>query len=394
MDIEKLNEAIGKIDASIVEAALSDGSSAKATVIVKRPWLKWVAAAVAIVVFAVGTPLALNMMGAFRSDNIVAPGSDSGDSSSEGDNTGFVTPSDDSSSGVGEPESSSASEANDGSSSETAKKPANSASSSDGDGESGAVPGGSENGETSSSPGHPDDPATPPDEPPAEPTEGEFIKDDMPPVTYMINGEEKTFNYQRSTYKKKTADMALDGSNGDYVVDHYVAENGDAVLKNSDSEDLVQYEKDGYFIDMNLNVRISEEGAIEAAKNVVMNTDLPIGSLDNMIVSVRYSSSRYYVTFKTAEGSVEVCLDTAGVLQYLAVRKNALQQLSSERVSAAIEKMNERLAELNNDPGVSYVLKSLHFEERGSSVYAVFDVLYYPDKDSDEYSVYQYYCIV
>lgn len=393
MDIEKLIEAIGKIDASIVEAALSDGSNAKATVIVKRPWLKWIAAAVVVAVFAIGTPIALNMMGVFRTDNVVAPGSDSGDSSSENDNISVVTPID-GGSDVGGPESSSASEANDGSSSETVKKPANSASSSDGDGESGAAPGGSENGEASSSPGHPDDPATPPDEPPAEPTEGEFVKDDMPPVTYMINGEEKTFNYQRSTYKKKTADMALDGSNGDYVVDHYVAENGDTVLKNSDSEELVQYEKDGYYIDMNLNGRISEEGAIEAAEYVVMNTDLPIGSLDNMIVSVRYSSSRYYVTFKTAEGSVEVCLDTDGVLQYLAVRKNALQQLSSERVSAAIEKMNERLAELNNDPGVSYVLKSLHFEEWGSSVYAVFDVLYYPDKDSDEYSVYQYYCIV
>ena len=398
MDIEKLNEAIGKIDASIVEAALSDGSNAKATVIVKRPWLKWVAAAVAIVVFAVGTPIALNMMGAFRSDNIVALGSDSGDSSSEEDDPGVVTPIDSSSSDVGEPESSSAPDSDSGSSAESGAKPTRSVfrpqSSSAQSGGEGSYASNAENGETPVPPVKPDNHTTPPDEPPTEPTEGEFVKEDMPPVTYMINGEEKTFNYQRSTYKKKTADMALDGSNGDYVVDHYVAENGDAVLKNSDSEDLVQYEKDGYYIDMNLNVRISEEGAIEAAKYVVMNTDLPIGSLDNMIVSVRYSSSRYYVMFKTAEGSVEVCLDTAGVLQYLAVRKNALQQLSSERVSAAIEKMNERLAELNNDPGVSYVLKSLHFEEWGSSVYAVFDVLYYPDKDSDEYSVYQYYCIV
>ena len=74
MNIDILNEAIGRIDASIVEEALSDegGKSAKAVPFARRPWLKWVVAAILIVVIGVGTPVALNMMGAFRGESPVA----------------------------------------------------------------------------------------------------------------------------------------------------------------------------------------------------------------------------------------------------------------------------------------------------------------------------------
>ena len=392
MDIEKLNEAIGKIDASIVEAALSDGSNAKATVIVKRPWLKWVAAAVAIVVFAVGTPLALNMMGAFRSDNIVAPGG------SGSDNSAIITPIDSSepdSSGSDSGSEQSSVESEPGSSERDNRQ--HNASPRHGGEIDSAESGGESSSESSAGqtvPEKPLDPEPPQNEDPPEPAEGEFIKDDMPAVTYKINGEDKTFVYQSSTRIRKADGEEIDGNSGNYVVDHYIADDGATVSKNEASADFVRYEKAAFFIDTAPDERISAEDAIEIARSAVMNTDLPIGSPDSFNATVRYSMNSYLITFKTAEGSVEVHLDKNGELQFMSVKKDALQHLSSEKVSAAIAKMNAKLAELNNDTNGMYVLDRMHFEEWGSSVYAVFDVLHYSDKSTDEYDVYQYYCAV
>ena len=388
MKLNILQEAIGQIDFDLIEESETAPEKAARVTAFAKPWMKWAVAAVLIIVIGVGTPVALRMMGAFRSDNLVAPGSESGGSE---DGHGIITPVDSS-----EPESSSAPEVEPEPDASVSENRSHNASSERGSESGGASNGGQTVPEkpVDTDPPQNEDPPAPPDEPPAEYFEGEFVKDDMPAVTYRINGEEKTFTYQKSTYKKKTADMALDGNGGNYVVDHYVDGNGNTVSKSSDSKGLIQYEKDGCFIDSNLNGRISEEEAIETAKYVVMNTDLTINRSDNLIVSVRCSSNRYSVTFKTEEMSVEVCLDMSGALQYLAVKKNALQQLSSARVSAAIEKMEERLAELNNDSSERYVLNGIHFEEWGDTVYAVFDVLCYRAQSSDEYCVYQYYCVV
>ena len=103
MNYELINETIGLIDFDLIEAADEAPQSAgvaRVTPFVKRPWLKWAAAAVAIAVIAAGTPLALKAIGSFRSENFVAPnGSGNG-------NSGVVAPVDSGESESGEPENS------------------------------------------------------------------------------------------------------------------------------------------------------------------------------------------------------------------------------------------------------------------------------------------------
>ena len=392
MNIDKLNDAIGQIDFDLVEAADKAGKKAKVTAF--KPWLKWTAAAVAIVIFAVGMPIALNMMGVFKSDNIVAPGSDNSGSSSEDDRSGAVTPID-SNSDTGEPESSSTPDSEAEPASNSGAKPPRSVSASQGsakpsEGESSSAQSGEH-----TKPETPVEPTTPPDEPPPEPTEGEFIKEDMPAVTFRIGGEEKMFSYQSSTCIKRTADTSIDGSDGNYVIDYYVDNDGGTIIKSEDSESLIRYEKSVFMMDMPDNERISEREAIEIAEYIVINTDLPIGEFNYVTTSVRYSFNRYYVSFITSEGSVEICLDKLGGLQYLSVKKDALQQVSQERIKAARENMLAEIEILNNsETNGKYVFFSMYLEEWGDKVYAVFDVLYYPDSSSDEHSVPRFYCAV
>lgn len=385
MNYELINETIGLIDFDLIEAADALPEKAKARAF--KPWLQWAAAAVIVIVIAVGTPLAIYSMGAFQEKHYAEYSSDSGGTGSEEDSSGVVPPAD-----VTEPDGSSAQDPESGSS-EGESRPHNASAPHGGSAQSGEGGGSAPNG-GQTIPDEPNDPEPPQNEDPPELNEGEFKKYDMPAVTYRINGEEKTFVYQSSTRVKKTAGEDIDGSSDNYVVDHYIADDGATVSKNEASEDLIMYEKAAILIDTAPDERISAEDAIEIARSAVMNTDLPIGNPDSFNATVRYSLNSYLITFKTAEGSVEVHLDKNGELQFMSVKKDAMQHLSSEKVSAAKAKMNAKLAELNNDPNEKYILDRMYFEEWGSSVYAVFDVLHYPDKDSDEYSVYQYYCAV
>ena len=308
MNYELINKTIGLMDFDLIEAAdeaPQSAGAARVTPFVKSPWLKWVAAAVAIIVFAVGTPIALNMMGAFRSDNIVAPGSDSGDSSSEEDNPGVVTPIDDSGSAVVEPKSSSAPDSENRSSAESGAKPTHSVSPYNGGAQSGGEGNSASNG-GQTSPETPSDPVTPPDEPPTEPTEGEFVKENMPAVTYRINGEEKTFTYQRST----SVIIDESGRGTDCIIDHY-ASGGGSVSIDSASGKLVRYEADGAFEGEPAEViedQLSVFRALETAKRIVMNTDIDTQGMENASVSVRYADNKYFIPLTTAERSIEVCL--------------------------------------------------------------------------------------
>ena len=83
MDIDIMIEAIGGIDASIIDEVLAEGHKMKnMTVFAKRSLLKWAAVAAAIVVIAAGTLLSVKTLYSFNNGNIVNPGSsgDSGDS--------------------------------------------------------------------------------------------------------------------------------------------------------------------------------------------------------------------------------------------------------------------------------------------------------------------------
>lgn len=302
MNIDILNEAIGGIDAYIVEEALADGEKKpKVTAFAQRPWMKWAAAAVAIVVIAAGTPLALKAIGSFRNENFVAPNGSG--------NSGIVPPVDSSESESGEPESGSepesennasseqsgesrsrGSEAPGGSSSDTPYEPVSSSETS----------GGSSSGTADS-----DSPSGAP--------EGEFIKDNMPAATYKINGEIRSFVYQKSSVVK------IDGEAGYRVFDHYADADGATISTNADSGELVEYQLG----DSNIVVdwMISENEAIAIAKRIVINTDIEMEGLENASADVRYTDDRYYVVLTTVDGNVETCLDTAGGLLLLSVIK-------------------------------------------------------------------------
>ena len=216
MNIDILNEAIGGIDASIVEEALADGEKKpKVTAFAQRPWLKWAAAAVAIVVIAAGTPLALKAIGSFRNENFVAPNGSG--------NSGIVAPVDSGESESSEPESGSAPELDntDVVSNSSDVPVANSDPSQSGsEGVSSETHTGEQGSETPETPNQPEKPDKPNDpyypfdpddiygtpylkwEEPSGET-GELIKTNMPAVTYLINGKALTFSYQNLFILKK-----------------------------------------------------------------------------------------------------------------------------------------------------------------------------------------------
>ena len=296
MNIDILNEAIGGIDASLVEEALADGEKKpKVTAFTQRPWLKWAAAAVAIAVIAAGTPLALKAIGSFRNENFVAPNGSG--------NSGVVVPVDSSESDSGEPESGSESDSENNASSEQSgeSRPRGS-----------EAPGGS-------SAESPDDPSsssgTPSGSDVPEQPEGDFVKDNMPAVTYRINGEYKTFDYQSST--------AVVDSGSSYVIDRYADAEGNAVSVNADFGYMMQYwenKPSEFHSDNDIN---NEEDAVNMANIIAMNTDIALVGIENADTSVRYAENKYYVTLSVPLGKAEMCFDIKGELKYLIINKYA-----------------------------------------------------------------------
>ena len=310
--------ALAYIDDDIIESALSATPesvvTARVTPFTKRPWMKWAIAAVAIVVFAAGTPIALNMMGAFRNDNIVAPNSDSG-VGSEDDDPGFTTPiesSDPESSS--EPASAAASGSSEGEkpehsySSEYSSEPPTQSYSSENSGKS-ENQSGSGQGPASSSLETQDEPVTGGEPDSEDPQTGEFIKDNMPPITYRIAGESKTFSYTVSEWVT-THWQSVDAR---YSIDRYVGNDGSSVLINSETGKLIQYERTVLHGDSPLSVA-SEVEVIETAKRAVLNTDIAVSGIENAEVSVQESAKGYYVTLAVPEGKVYVSMDIYGSL--------------------------------------------------------------------------------
>ena len=104
MSIYNVNKAMGLIDEKLIEAAVyppeSEREKAKPTAF--KPWMKYAVAAVVIAVFAIGTPVALNMAGVFGTNNVVDPAS-SGSGSGSDVSEVIYHPEDDSYSTVSEP---------------------------------------------------------------------------------------------------------------------------------------------------------------------------------------------------------------------------------------------------------------------------------------------------
>ncbi|MBQ9558336.1 MAG: hypothetical protein IJU94_07025 [Clostridia bacterium] len=305
MNIDILNEAIGNIDPAIVEAALSDEAvSANAIPFARRPWMKRVAVAAAFIVVVAGALVAINVTGAWRNGNLVPP------------NSGNETPGVIASTGSdsGEPDGSSAPDSENPGSEGT---PAISDNSSSQNGENS----GSENhgGQGSETPGKPDGTQTPPAEEPEVVIEGDFMKDNMPAVTYRIAGENKTFVYQKSSVVK-TSEVG-DGKPTYSVIDRYADHDGATISVDADSGDLMRYDAIVYNIDFSALIDVGQ--AIEKSKHIALNTDINLAGIVNATVSAMTLEEGYNVSLTVADGSVEVGLNNMGGLLYLTVTNNA-----------------------------------------------------------------------
>ncbi|MBR5769751.1 MAG: hypothetical protein IKX98_06560 [Clostridia bacterium] len=100
MNFDTMHKAIIMIDSDLIEAADAQPEIAKPTAF--KPWMKYAVAAVLIAVFAIGTPVALNMAGVFGANNTVDPAS-SGSGSGSDVSEVIYPPEDDSHSTVSEP---------------------------------------------------------------------------------------------------------------------------------------------------------------------------------------------------------------------------------------------------------------------------------------------------
>ena len=130
----------------------------------------------------------------------------------------------------------------------------------------------------------------------------------MPPITYRIAGESKTFSYTVSEWV--TTHWYVDSC---YSIDHYVGSDGSSILVNSKTGELMEYERTVLPGDSPLSVA-SEVEAAELAKLAVLNTDIALSGLENAEVSVQTSEKGYYVTLTVPEGKVYVSMDTYGSL--------------------------------------------------------------------------------
>ena len=316
MKLNMLQEAIGLLDFDLIEESEAAPERKTRVTAFAKPWMKWAVAAVLIIVIGVGTPVALNMMGVFRNENYVAPNGDSG-------NSGFVTPVDGSEQGGGsEQTTEDASGSSEGEkpqhsdSSEHSSEPPTHSDSSEHSGES-ENPSGSGQEPASGSSETQDEPGTGGKPDSDDPAGGEFIKDNMPPITYRIAGESKTFSYTASQWVT-THWQSVDAR---YSIDRYVGSDGSSVLVNSETGKLIQYERTVLHGDSPSSVA-SEVEVIETAKRAVLNTDIAVSGIENAEVSVQVTGKGYYVTLTVPEGKVYVSMDIYGSLLGIYVDKS------------------------------------------------------------------------
>ncbi len=398
MDFDILYKAIGMIDPEIIEAA-EKAPRRIAPAKVAKPWLKWAVTAVVIAVFAIGTPIALNMMGAFKNDNYVSP-----DNSGGSNNSGIITPIDSS-----EPESSSEQTPEDAS----ASKDSDSSSHGSETTSSSSVQLGSSSAETPDNSGT-ETPGTDSSEPDSSSSfdidvggggggplsigsrfGGSFNKRNMPAVIYLINGEYKSFDYDRSIWMIIDAEADLDGNEGVYIIDYYYGKDGSSAVAYDGSEELMQYSNS--YVDIDSGEEISEEEAAEAAKNVVLNTELPFNTLENLQISRVVSSEKYYrIVMTLAGGNVDVSLNKDGSLAHFLVNRDASVGLSHDRIAVGREKLNAKLEELRSErPTERFVATGVEsYQKLANKIYAIYEVIQYPYQDSDLHKRLRFYCVV
>ena len=292
------------IDPAFVEEA--DGETlcetpAHISVFKKRPWVKWTATAAAVLIVVAGAPGAIYMMRNFGSGGFVDPNGSGA--------PGIVSPADGGSSvPSGEGEAQGGSDAESGSKPKAPDSPV-----AHGNESSSAAPGGNKPA---------NDPGTiTSDASSSDITEGEFIKDNMPAVSYRINGSSKTFEYEKSFLKKVSPDKRFGEKASYYVIDNYVAADGSTVSKNADSPEFMQYVAP-ISSSIRMQMIISEDEAVEKAKQIAANSDIIINEFENSKISLQTFENMYSVIIKTADSTVSVNINFSGELMRISVEKN------------------------------------------------------------------------
>ncbi|MBQ9557597.1 MAG: hypothetical protein IJU94_03230 [Clostridia bacterium] len=375
------------IDSEYIEAADSEPAKVKTTVFAQKPWLKGVAAAAAFVVVIAGTLVAVNVTGKWKNHDFVAPNSGGGNADS-----GVVTPVD-----GNEPESSSAPDVEGESSSKGSG-------SSHGSGQ----PAGS-SAETPEPPAS-DAPGTDSSEPDSSGSSdvggggvggplsidsrfgGTFIKKNMPAVTYRINGEYKSFDYERSSWIIIDAEADLDGNEGVYIIDYYAGKDGSRAVAYDGSEELMEYSARS----TGTGDEISEEQAAEAAKQALLNTDVPFSELEDLnTASVVSDKKSFEIVVTFTGGEVELLLDKAGSLKHFIVYKDASVGLSPDRIAAGREKLSAKLEELRAErPNERFVAGGESYQKLANKIYAIYEVTQYPYQGSDFQKRLRFYCVI
>ena len=399
---ELINETIGLIDFDLIEAAGVQPEKSKIKPL--KPWVKWIAVA-AIAVIAVVTPVAVYTMSAFKNDNYASPNNNGAGN----ENSAILSPVDSS-----ELKKDSISASKVESDSNDCGNPTHNGSSEHGSSENNSVPGTNKPGISGgSSTKTPEDPGLDssvnnssgtsdiggsgnPLSFDGKTTTRMIVKDNIPAVTYRINGKDKTFSYSDSTLYIVSAEMNFDGEQIEFTVDHYyIKKDGSVARSFGGTGELMEY----YASDSaaGSGEPISEDEAAEIAKAVLLNTDLPFSTLENVTVMNLVSTKRTYeISFSFAGGSADIVLKKAGGgLKSIILYKDYSAALSQERKAAARERLDKKIEEYkNSNPGVRVVVNSTRYDELGNKIYAIFDLEYFPNPNSEAYERYEFYCAV
>lgn len=214
----------------------------------------------------------------------------------------------------------------------------------------------------------------------------EFVKEGMPDLTYRIDGKPMVFSYVKSTRTERP--LQGDGDMSRIVVDYYDSAEGYSVVKHEGVDYLSSFSANDYSSPIGNGERtpLKAEQAEQRIRQVLKNSDIGLGDLSDAEISI---NCEYYGKAVCSKGEVYVDINLLGDLRFFSVKRFA--DISQKRKAAVREKIDAKIAELENEePQARYELYSEEFILLGDEVQATYTVLFYPDKDSDAHSAYQY----
>ena len=222
-----------------------------------------------------------------------------------------------------------------------------------------------------------------------------FVKENMPDVECLINGERMTFSYVKSSYYENDEEYEAEFNLGEpmerSVTDYYNSPEGYTITKNEGSDEWGGFYTNDYSEVGGTDI-LSNDEVIESAKEYASNSDIPFAGVEETVSArVDTAGSSVYVYLEYPSGMIIERLDNAGGLRSIAVLRYS--KVSEERKEAAREKMRAKIKQLEAEhPGSRYEISTEEFVSIGGKDSARFLVSYYPNKDDEAHSAYTYYC--